>query len=326
MNETSVLRAAVGAAVMAPSTHNTQPWRFRITGSTLDMFADRSRQLNVIDVARRQQIQSCGCALYNARVAVRSMGYQDETTIMLVDSDLPDHIATLHLGAAREVSRDDLELMRAVGLRRTNRRAFLPRPVPPLVVDSLVAAANAEGVACVRLDPGQKLVLGSLVEQADHAQFADPAFRQELGNWLTPFGSVRNDGIPFVEKEYGSSMPFALMRALRSPGIGKKFGEIEEGLVLGAPVVFAFFTRGDDPPDWFAAGEALEAVLLRATTLDLSASFLNQVLEVPQLREQVGALVPNPGYPQMILRLGVPAEPVAHVTPRRDIDDVLERP
>jgi hypothetical protein len=325
MTSDQVLRNAVEAAVMAPSAHNTQPWRFRISGTTLDLFADPKRHLGVIDRERRQLVQSCGCALFNARVAIRAMGYEDDVTVMLVDLDVPEHLATLHLGGMHVPTDVDRQLMAAIGLRATNRRAFLPRPVPPEVSDELAEAAAAEGATFVRLGVGPKAALAQLIEDADQLQFQDPSFRDELARWLVPAGSRRRDGIPFVEKEYGSAMPFSLVRALRSPALGERFGLLEEALVHGAPLVAVLGTPDDDVASWLRCGEALESVLLHATSHGLSASFLNQVLEVPQLRERVATLVPGIGHPQMVLRLGVPAEPIEHRAPRRDARDVIER-
>ncbi|HEY9119502.1 MAG TPA: hypothetical protein VIN33_07070 [Marinobacter sp.] len=51
--------------VLAPSSHNTQPWRFRISTSTIDLYADRTRALPVNDPADRELTISCGCALFN---------------------------------------------------------------------------------------------------------------------------------------------------------------------------------------------------------------------------------------------------------------------
>jgi nitroreductase len=321
---TQVLRNAIAAAVMAPSSYNTQPWRFRIVGSaTLEILADPARQMAVVDRDRRQLVQACGCALYNARVAVRAMGFTDEVTVMLAEeAPRPELLATLHLGRARLPTAADHAAMRALALRHTNRRPFLARPVAD--VAPLLAAAEREGAWAIRLHPPQKQALGALILEGDRLQYADPAFRAELAHWLNPIGSRRRDGLPFVEKEYGSAMPFGVRRTMRSASLGVRFGQLEEELVDGSPVVLVLGTDADDPPAWLASGQALEAVLLAATGLELEAAFLNQVIEVPHLRAGVAELAGRAGHPQMVLRLGYPSEPLDHAAPRRALDDVLE--
>ena len=319
-----VLTNAVAAAVMAPSSHNSQPWHFRIIGNRLDVFADGNRHLPVIDAEGRQQLQSVGCALFNARIAIRAMGYSDVVTTVFCDRDEPGLVASLCLGPPHITTPTDHLLMQALPLRHTNRRAFLPRPVAAHDTDVMAGAAAEEGAMFVRLDPEHKKQLARIVEQADELQLGDPAFRDELSKWLIPFGSRRKDGIPFVEKEYGSNMPFTMMHTLRSPGLGAKFGSMEEMLVDGSPMVAVIGTRTDDKDAWIACGQALESVLLHGTSRGLSAAFLNQALELPEMRARVADLVPDIGFPQMVLRMGVPAEPIHHPAPRRDLSDVLE--
>lgn len=322
----AVLRDAVAAAIMAPSTQNSQPWRFRIAGTTLALFADPDRHLAVIDPDRRQLIQSCGCALYNARLAVRAMGYSDEVTVTVAATghDLSRPLAELRLGAMRTPTDDDRSLMNGLAIRRTNRRPFLDRPVADGHVQPMLAAAAREGAWAIRLTPAHKRELGALIDEADRQQYSEPAFRRELAMWLIPSGSRRRDGIPFVEKEYGSALPFRLVRTLRSPHLAEEFGQLERELVDASPVVIALGTPGDTPADWLACGQALEALLVRATTLGLSAAFLNQVLEVPALRDRAAALLGVPGHPQNLLRLGFSEAPLHRASPRRDLDDVLQ--
>lgn len=325
MSADLVLRNAVAAAVMAPSSHNTQPWRFKIDGDALELYADPKRQLLVIDRDARQLVESCGCALMNARIAIRAMGYDEHVTVHLAGSDLPLHLATVRIGAARPALDQDQQLMRAISRRGTNRRSFLARPVAGAFTDTLAEVARAEGTTLARLEPDQKAALAALIEEADTRQFASPMFRDELASWLAPPGSRRRDGIPFEEKEYGSPRAFALARIMRSPMLGELFATLEESLVRGSPAVIVIGTPTDDPGSWLACGQALESVLLHATAHGLAGSFLNQVLEVPDLRARVATLVPGVGYPQMILRIGVPTEPILRLSPRRDYRDVLER-
>lgn len=323
MNTDLVLRNAVAAAVMAPSSHNTQPWRFRISGRTLDVLRDPTRQLHVIDREGRQLVQSCGCALFNARIAIRAMGYTDELTVMFTDNVIPEHIASVHLGGEHVPTDTDRMLMGAIGCRATNRRSFLERPVAQTDTDLFAAAARQQGATMVRLDPRQKASLAALIDEADRQQLADPKFRAELAQWLTPPTSFRRDGIPFVEKEYGSTKPLGLIRAMRSPALGQLFGLLEQHLVCGSPALIVLGTATDDTASWLACGQAIEAILLHATARGFAAAFLNQVLELPSLRAKVAALAPEVGVPQMVLRIGVPAEPIERRAPRRNVADVI---
>jgi len=316
-----LLRGAAACAVQAPSSHNTQPWRFRLTDAGLEVSRDRSRQLDVIDPDARQLTLSCGCALYNARVAIRNAGFLDVVE-PFPDSRRPELVARVSLGLARSPIDDDRGLLAAVPRRATNRRPFHDRPVSQGIADELARAARRERAWMHRLSPEHKHALAELVAQADRVQYADPAFRDELGKWLTGTGSLRKDGIPFAEKEYGSALPFTVARRLRTLDLGERFGELEQALIESSPLVVVLATQRDEPIDWLDAGQALQAVLLRATVHDLAAAFLGQVLEEPALRARIEGLLGAAAIPQAVLRLGY-ADPVTRLAPRRELDDVL---
>ncbi len=56
------LRFLLRYAVLAPSSHNTQPWKFRIIGNQIDVFIDEERWLKVADDDQRELHISVGCA------------------------------------------------------------------------------------------------------------------------------------------------------------------------------------------------------------------------------------------------------------------------
>jgi Putative TM nitroreductase len=65
------LRFLVQYAILAPSSHNTQPWLFKIRGDVLELYADRTRALPIVDPANRALTISCGAALFHLRIALR---------------------------------------------------------------------------------------------------------------------------------------------------------------------------------------------------------------------------------------------------------------
>jgi hypothetical protein len=53
----------------------------------------------------------------------------------------------------------------------------------------------------------------------------------------------------------------------------------------------------------------------------VSAAFLNQPVQVPELRARLREMLGREGWPQLIVRMGYGQE--LHPTPRRRVEDVL---
>src|SRR5262245_59670541 len=69
------LRFLLQWAVLAPSRHNTQPWKFEIEGDELRVYTDDSRCLPCADPDGRQLVMSCGAAMVNLRLAASHFGH-----------------------------------------------------------------------------------------------------------------------------------------------------------------------------------------------------------------------------------------------------------
>ncbi len=309
-------------AILAPSTHNSQPWRFRVVGDdTVEVRADPSRALPRIDPLRRQLIMSCGAALFHLRTGLRCFGHE-AVTEYLPEPKRPDLLARLRRGRACRPDTRCLKLFTAIPRRRTDRGAFSGRPIAASTSQAILREAAAEGAWMVRLHPHDKVAVALLVADGDRKQFADPAFRRELARWLVPRGSARRDGIPMVKKDVATALPLAGPALVRSFDRGGGIAARERELATGSPMLAVLGTMTDEPRDWIAAGEAMEATLLRATAFGLGASFLNQAIEEPELRAPISRAARPTGFAQLVLRFGWGRE--VPPTPRRRLEDVVE--
>jgi hypothetical protein len=316
----SDLRRAAVRARGAPSVHNTQPWRFHLSPGELSIYADRSRQLTVLDPTARSLTISCGCALMNARVSLAASGAGVEVQ-RFPDPGEPDLFARL---VSSEIGEDNTDRLAALDpvleLRQTNRREFVDNDVPEALIETLEDAAAREGstLFVIRTDD-QRLTVATLSQQADAIENVSPAYRAELRAWTTD-DSARMDGVPgiavpHVDAGAEDEVPIRDFDARGTGGLPvRTHSSRNQCLIL-------LCTNGDGPMDWLRAGEALERVLLEITRHGYVASPLTQVTEVPSsrvhLRQELGLI----GYPHVLLRIG--RAPLTPGSRRRRLVDVL---
>lgn len=315
------LRAAVRYAVLAPSSHNSQPWLFRLVGETLELRADRSRALPVVDPEDRELVISCGAALFHHALALRHFG-SEPVVERLPDIRDVDLLARIRISGAHQRSAEDDALFRATFTRHTFRAPFEDRCLPERLGPTLEATAQASGAWLqVFLTEEARRAVADLIAEGDRLQMADKRFRRELAAWLRPNWSGRGDGMPGFALGMGDLRAIAGPLVVRTFDIGRGQAARDHDLASGSPMLALLGTAHDSPWDWLVAGEALAHVLLRAQVDGVAASFLNQPIEVEELRLRVLALTARPGFPQLLLRLGV-GRP-SQGTPRRPLAEVL---
>jgi hypothetical protein len=315
------LQFFVAYAILAPSSHNTQPWKFHLGDHGIDLYADRTRALPVVDPDDRALIMSCGAALYNLCLAIRHFGYTDAVTLF-PESDNSDLVARIHVDRPGKATTEEHELFWAIPRRRTNRHVYRTQPVPEVVVKKLQTIARAEG-AWLHLveDKVQQYVVADLIAEADRMQWMDKRFRRELALWLHPERHRSRDGIPGYA--FGTSEVIAYVGPflLRTFDWGRGQAAKDRQLATGSPLLAILGTDADTPSAWMAAGQALERMLLQACAAGVASSYLNQPIEVEELRPRLRDLLGESGFPQLLLRMGY--GPEVDPTPRRTLQEVM---
>jgi nitroreductase len=306
-------------AVLAPSSHNVQPWAFRLREGGVVVLLDRERRLPVADPDGRELTLSVGAAVQNLRLAAARFGYFCHVH-PLPDPSQADVLADVTLREGGPADAVPVELFDAIVRRRTHRFEHDHRPLAPADRARLVELIGEASRAVRILEPVLHGEIAALVAEGDRTLFADAAFRRELSFWMRPNGGA--DGIPV---DAVLAVPGALARLapwlMRTFARGHRVGRADARAAERASAL-AVVSSDESAPGWLEAGEHLQRLLLAATAAGLQSSFFNQPLQVPDLRRRLRELLDAESWPQAVVRLGY-AAPLPRASPRRPIEDVL---
>ncbi|MEI5525594.1 hypothetical protein WB401_13620 [Streptomyces brasiliscabiei] len=309
------------AATWAPSVHNTQPWLFVDEGRDqgFEVRADAARRLPLTDSVGREMVISCGAALFNARVAVRHLGFRPIVTL-LPDPAHPVFLARVAFGAHLPESREVRLMERAMTYRHTHRGPFGPEPVPWTLIEELRAHARAEGAVLHTVDNPEKLrMLAKSVRAAESTHRVDPGHVSEVSGQS---GHARRSWLERVPHEaYRLDPDRPLLVGRDYAGLAVECQGRSRRWTARTGTVVVLSTPHDTRPDWLRAGQALQRVLLYAAVHGVMAAFHTQPLELAGPRAEVRARLTGDRHPQLILRLGHTAQ--VRSAPRRPPAAVL---
>jgi hypothetical protein len=165
----TVAEHAALASLHAPSVFNTQPWKWRVYGPVMQLWADPARRLETVDPDGHLLLLSCGAVLHHALVALAAAG-RAVTVRRLPDPDRPDLVAVLRLGGPAPANPEAVAMAGAIPRRRTDRRAFGPRRVPAATLQRLRRLVGRSGAHLHLVRAEQLAILAVAADLAGAAE------------------------------------------------------------------------------------------------------------------------------------------------------------
>jgi nitroreductase len=306
------LKFVVNYAALAPSTHNTQPWLFRITDRSVEIFADRSRALAVVDPDDRALTISCGAATGNLCAALDAVGL-DHSLHVFPNIAEPDLVTRITLKPERDQDSDWLIKLDAIHKRKTVRAGFRDKPLPvDYLIESAAGVSTEHAVMCVNCDPECEFEVLAAVQQADSIWSADKHFMRENASWMHPLRKRSRDGVPARSTKLPSSKELwsAPMQFL---------GSGERRTLTGAVL-----TDRDAPMDWANSGIVLSNMLNKVAGRGIGAALMSHPLFLAPTHLLIKESLKTESIPQILVRFGYPERSPA--TPRRPLVDVMLHP
>jgi nitroreductase len=306
-------------ATLAANGHNTQPWRFRVSDRRVEILPDFSRRTPIVDPDDHHLFVNLGCAAENLLLAAGARGLVGEARYV-GDGDGSIVIDFVDGPSGRSA------LFEAIPRRQSTRADFDGRDLPLQMLAQLERATAEPGVQAAVITDRQKLTqLGELVIAGNTRQLADPAFVAELKQWMrfNPAAALESgDGLysaasgnPTLPTWIGAPMfDFVFTAKAENEKYARQMQTSAGAVVISGDTA--------DPEHWVSVGRSCQRFALQATALGLKSSFVNQPVEVPDLRDDLAALAGLPDKrPDIVIRFGY--GPELPKSPRRPVEAVI---
>lgn len=315
----ALLRELVRYACLAPSSHNTQCWKFRLGGQSVSLLPDYERRCPIVDPDDHHLFVSLGCAAENLVQAAAAMGFRSEAVFREGANEALD-ISLLPAAELRS------PLFEAIPYRQTTRGEYTARPLANEELHLLEKAGSGNGVRVILLTARQAMenVLAFVLE-GNSTQMRDPAFVRELKDWLRYNGGQAarlGDGL-YAAASGNPTAPAWLGSLLFDLFFNEKAENDKYARhVRSSAGIAVFVSERPDKNQWIEVGRAFQRFALQATAMNVRTAHLNQPVEVASLRPQFAkAIGLTTGRPDLIIRFGHGPELPRSL--RRPIDAVL---
>jgi hypothetical protein len=312
-------RDLIRFAMLAPNSHNTQPWRFRPRGNEIAILPDFTRRTPVVDPDDHHIFVSLGAAAETLALKAGAAGLAGG-----IEFDATgDGAVLVRFGSGNG---NDTTLSDAIVHRQSTRADYDGTGASASDLRLLAVAATVPGVDLVLVtDRPQMDRIGDLVIAGNTAQIGDPAFLAELKHWLrfNPAAALRTGDGLFSAASGNPALPDWLGPWLFDRVFTVKAETARYASHVASSAGLAVFAGEQaDRAHWVQVGRACQRFALQATALGLKTAFLNQPVEVPGLRPELAALIGLPGRrPDIVMRFGRGA--ALPFSARRPVDAVI---
>lgn len=309
------LQFLINFAVLAPSSHNSQPWKYEVKNDCVYVSADRSRELKVSDENGRQLFISLGCAIENIIVAGDYYGFVSAVEY-LPDTSNEDLAAKISL---RFAPPKDLKssiknhLIFSIRKRVTNRNAYENRmPAEPFLKEIVSLGGRDFRIDFIREEIEKNLVADIALDAMMTAMTVDE-FRYELSNYIKSNITKHKIGMPGFGMGFPTLISFVAPHMLRRFNMAKATKKKDEALLKKSTPLFAVIsTKDDDRNSWLRAGEAYEKIALLAEREGLATAVWAAPIQIGEFYKNVQKIIKTDFRPQVFFRIGYAKKPTRH--------------
>lgn len=316
-NNRDKLLFLIKLASFAPSSHNTQPWLFRLGEKRIDILPNFKRRLLASDPKDRQLYLSIGAAIGNLLMASEAYGLK----MNLASGTLSSSVSIIYDDLKSETI--DSSTLIALINRHNNRFPFQYKPVPAEFYKKILDICGAKNiVATIVNDVETKKEIQKIVEDATEDAFSDKGFTNELSQWIKPSLKKYRDGMPGYNIGIPFPLSFVLPWMIKHLNMSKSQRKMVTLQLEHATAYVVLSSDRDSKEGWLEIGETLERIVVEAENQGIKVGLLTAPIEIKNHYKRMQEILKIPSRPQTFFRIGY-TDKVPKPSPRLDLKEIL---
>ncbi len=324
-NNEEKIKFLLNFAILAPSSHNTEPWKFEVSENELVLRPDFSRRLPESDKDKRMIYVSLGCVAANILIAADYFGLSYEIAYDKNSQNNPLEYAVKIIFNTNNISefKKSENLFKAVKNRRTNRNFYKNKVVPQEYLNEFKKYNNYSEIKIDFVsDKNLKSEIAEIMGQGIKRIMSQKPFRCELADWLRTNITLKRDGMP------GNGHRMNLFTSIIAPYILRNIdvSDVEQKKaikrVLNFPALGIISSKEDNTINFIYAGEIFEKIMLAVKSYEMDTAIMVAIIEDVESRAKLKNVLKSDFLPQMFFGFGY-AERSAPKSPRRSLKDFL---
>jgi len=310
----------INYAILAPSSHNTQPWKFEVKENIIKIFPDLKRAVAYSDRFNRELYISLGCSLANILVASNHFNFDTEVKYFSED-DLRNPAISIKLTEKEELKSSIKSLFPFMARRVSNRNFYEEKKVPKNILNNILRFNDEESTKVHLIcDTKIKEKIIKAVGRSVLFAFSDKLFKYELSHWVRSNYTKKHDGMPL----FGFGIPGII--SLFAPYVIKNMParlqeKMDKDLLLHASVLIVISSE-DCKESWIKVGKIYEYIALASLGRGVSTSPMAGVVEYEETNKKLKEILDIDKRPLFFVRMGYTGK-IMHNTPRRNVEEVL---
>lgn len=322
------IKFLVRFGILAPSSHNSQPWKFRISGNETHIFADWSRQLPVSDESGRMMYEALGCAIENIKIAADSYGLLSTIEYNpTLNNSTKDYVAKIIFSGNKNTVPHNLALVQAIIKRTSYRGKYGDQKIQQSFFEGLntLSIKNELRLSIFQISD-EKAQIALIAGNAMRNKMREGSFRKELASWMRSNFTKKYDGMP--GSGHGMKLIISLLAPmiLRHIDVSQKEKKRIMQRVINFPAIAIISSIKDTALQWIQSGRYLERMLIEISAHGMDGSIIAAPIEDKEGRIALQRIVNKQTQanmlPQAFFGFGFSKKLFPH-SPRRLIEEAL---